>query len=63
MPTVVLPNGRFHYEDAGGHGQPVLALHGVFGRGQTFAALAERLQTQPRRLVGRELSGVVATGN
>ncbi|MFF1816843.1 alpha/beta fold hydrolase [Kribbella sp. NPDC058245] len=56
MPTVDLPHGRFHYEDAGGRGLPVLALHGTFGRGRTFAALAERLLPD-YRMIAPDLRG------
>ncbi|MDX2970932.1 alpha/beta fold hydrolase [Kribbella solani] len=49
-----------HYEDAGGPGQPVLALHGTFGRGRTFAALANRLRPD-YRLIAPDLRGHGAT--
>jgi hypothetical protein len=31
-PLIALNNGQFSYEDAGGPGVPMLALHGSFGR-------------------------------
>ncbi|GAB3926868.1 alpha/beta hydrolase [Kribbella albertanoniae] len=52
MPT----HGQHHYEDAGGRGLPVLALHGVFGRGLTFAALAEQLLPE-YRVIAPDLRG------
>jgi pimeloyl-ACP methyl ester carboxylesterase len=49
-------NITVHYEDAGGSGAPVLALHGAFGRGTTFAAVAERLRPE-YRLIAPDLRG------
>ncbi|GAA3510624.1 alpha/beta fold hydrolase [Actinocatenispora rupis] len=38
------PSGvRLAYEQSGGTGRPVLALHGAFGRGRPFLPLADRL--------------------
>jgi pimeloyl-ACP methyl ester carboxylesterase len=45
-----------HYEDSGGDGTPVLALHGTFGRGLTFAAVAERLAPD-YRVIAPDLPG------
>ncbi|ONI69707.1 alpha/beta hydrolase [Kribbella sp. ALI-6-A] len=45
-----------HYEDSGGNGTPVLALHGTFGRGLTFAAVAERLAPE-FRVIAPDLPG------
>ncbi|MGC4942699.1 alpha/beta fold hydrolase [Kribbella sp. DT2] len=47
---------NLQYEDAGGDGIPVLALHGTFGRGRTFAAVAERLSPD-YRLIAPDLRG------
>ncbi|MCP3803942.1 alpha/beta hydrolase [Allokutzneria sp. A3M-2-11 16] len=40
---VHLRGRRFSYVDFGGDGEPIVALHGTFGRGRTFADLASRL--------------------
>lgn len=53
---IALNNRRFSYEDAGGSGVPVLALHGTFGRGLTFAKIAERLLPE-YRLIAPDLRG------
>ncbi|MEV5962483.1 alpha/beta hydrolase [Kribbella sp. NPDC051952] len=45
-----------NYEDAGGDGTPVVALHGTFGRGLTFAAVATRLLPD-YRVIGPDLRG------
>ncbi|WP_350278813.1 alpha/beta hydrolase [Kribbella sp. HUAS MG21] len=56
MPIVAVNNRTVHYEDAGGAGTPVLALHGAFGRGATFSAVAERLRPE-YRVVAPDLRG------
>lgn len=42
---IALNNRQFSYEDAGGPAV-VLALHNSFGRGKTFAKVAEALRPQ-----------------
>ncbi len=42
---------ELHFEDSGGIGRPVVALHGTFGRGTTFAEVAERLAADHRVIV------------
>ncbi|GAA1613851.1 MULTISPECIES: alpha/beta fold hydrolase [Kribbella] len=44
------------YENAGGPGTPVVALHGAFGRGRTFARLAQALAPD-YRLIAPDLRG------
>lgn len=61
MPVVVANNHAVHYEDPGGPGAPVLALHGTFGRGTTFAALAEQLLPD-YRVIAPDLRGHGLTG-
>ena len=56
MPTLALNNGRFSYEDAGGSGTPVVAVHGSFGRGTTFNAIATRLAPD-YRVIAPDLRG------
>ncbi|NIK54296.1 alpha/beta fold hydrolase [Kribbella shirazensis] len=56
MPVLAVNNRTVHYEDAGGVGTPVLALHGTFGRGTTFAAVADRLRPE-YRLIAPDLRG------
>ncbi|TWD83510.1 pimeloyl-ACP methyl ester carboxylesterase [Kribbella amoyensis] len=56
MPVIALHNRRFHYEDSGGSGTPVLALHGSFGRGTTFARIAELLAPE-YRVIAPDLRG------
>lgn len=48
------------YEDAGGPGTPIVALHGTFGRGLTFAAVAERLAPD-YRVIAPDLRGHAGT--
>jgi pimeloyl-ACP methyl ester carboxylesterase len=47
---------RLNYEDTGGPGTPVVALHGTFGRGLTFARLAEALGPD-YRVIAPDLRG------
>jgi esterase len=53
---IALNNRRVGYEDAGGSGTPIVAVHGTFGRGTTFAAIAERL-TPDYRVIAPDLRG------
>ncbi|WP_041289325.1 alpha/beta fold hydrolase [Kribbella flavida] len=53
---IAIDNRQVHYEDAGGDGTPVLALHGVFGRGRTFAQVARRL-APAYRVIAPDLRG------
>ena len=48
--------GRTKYEDAGGAGAPIVALHGTFGRGRTFARVAEALAPD-YRIIAPDLRG------
>jgi hypothetical protein len=47
-PLIALNHKQFSYEDAGGPGVLVLALHVSFGRGKTFAKVGEALRPQYR---------------
>jgi pimeloyl-ACP methyl ester carboxylesterase len=52
----LVDGSRLAYADAGGGGRPVLALHGHFGRGRTWARLAAALA--PRwRVIAPDLPG------
>lgn len=53
---IELRERRFAYRDFGGHGPPVLALHGHFGRGRIFAPLAGALHGH-YRLIALDLRG------
>ncbi|GAB2658295.1 alpha/beta hydrolase [Kribbella swartbergensis] len=53
---IALNNSRFGYEDAGGPGAPIVAVHGTFGRGTTFDAIAGRLAPE-YRVIAPDLRG------
>jgi esterase len=56
MPMIALNNRRFGYEHAGGPGTPIVAVHGTFGRGTTFNAVAGRLAPD-YRVIAPDLRG------
>ncbi|MFI7060778.1 alpha/beta fold hydrolase [Kribbella sp. NPDC050124] len=56
MPMIALNNRRFGYEDSGGSGLPIVAVHGTFGRGTTFNGIAGRLAPD-YRVIAPDLRG------